>query len=298
MPCKEVINEKIDRDVNEKLDEPECFQMFPNGVKMETFGNNNDSKYQCLICDKIYLNRSGLFKHKKSKHPGYDFDIKQNNEKSEIETLKELFMSQINKLEEKNKELEILVKTSKPKNKTKNITNNTNSNNTTNTNNGTINNINIVQFGREDSSLLNKEEISKILYERGIDGLLASIEVFHFNDRLPEYKNIKLKDIKSKYIDVHNGSKWQKQSKSNIIEETLDNHMYNIKSLKDEYHNKTKIKKSVSRLIDNYDQHYDLATEEKKTNKKLVKNINDEKEKICLAILNNGIKTNPEVIDV
>jgi hypothetical protein len=134
--------------------------------------------------------------------------------------------------------------------------------------------------------------------------LTTSIEMFHFNDRLPEYKNIKLKDIKSKYIDVHNGSKWQKQSKSNIIEETLDNHMYNIKSLKDEYHNKTKIKKSVSRLIDNYDQHYDLATEEKKTNKKLVKNINDEKEKICLAILNNGtnqipsLNTNSEVIDV
>jgi len=155
--------------------------MFPNGIQMETFGNNNDSIYQCLICNKIYQNRSGLFKHKKLKHPNYDIDIKQNNEineKSEIETLKELFMTQINKLEEKNKELEILVKTSKPKNNTKNITNNTNSNNTTNTNNGTINNINIVQFGREDSSLLNKEEISKILYERGVDGLLASIEVF------------------------------------------------------------------------------------------------------------------------
>jgi hypothetical protein len=289
MPCKEVINEKIDHGVNEKLEEPECFQTFPNGVKMETFGNNNDSKYQCLICDKIYLNRSGLFKHKKSKHPGYDLDIKQNNEKSEIETLKELFMSQINKLEEKNKELEILVKTSKPKNKTKNITNNTNSNNTTNTNNGTINNINIVQFGREDSSLLNKEEISKILYERGIDGLLASIEVFHFNDRLPQYKNIRLTNLKSKYIDIHNGTKWIKENQEKILNETLENHTYHLQTICDEKGNPKKVKNSVKNIIKDYSEVNKLDTEEKKitNNKKTIKKINDKKEEVKLFVYNN-----------
>ena len=53
------------------------------------------------------------------------------------------------------------------------------------------------------------------------------------------------KDIKSKYIDIHNGLFWQKQSKNNIIDETFDNHIYNIKI------QKNKIKKSVSRLISN-----------------------------------------------
>ena len=153
-----------------------------------------DENYlKCLLCDRLYKHLSGLCKHKKQKHPNYNDEVKkinykQNNEineKSEIEKLKELFISQIQKLEEKNKQLEILVKTAKPKKNTKNITNNinntnntNNSNNTNNTNNGTINNINIVQFGRESSELLTKEEISKILYERGVDGLLASIEVF------------------------------------------------------------------------------------------------------------------------
>jgi hypothetical protein len=103
MSCKESNDKKIDHDVKEKLEELECFQMIPNGVQMETKGNQNDSIIQCLICNKIYHNRSGLFKHKKLKHPNYDIDIKQSNkidalEKSEIEKLKELFITQIHKL--------------------------------------------------------------------------------------------------------------------------------------------------------------------------------------------------------
>ena len=193
IPCKKLINIILDHDVNKKLEESIRFQMFPKGIQMETFGNTNDYKHKCLICNKIYQNRSGLFKHKKQKHPNYETDIKNinhiQNEKSEIEKFKELFMIQINKLEyknreldNKNKELELLVKTSKPKN---NTTNNINTTNSNNTNNGIINNIQIVQFGKESSELLTKEEISKILYDRGIDGLLASIEVLHFNNRLP-----------------------------------------------------------------------------------------------------------------
>jgi hypothetical protein len=280
-----------------------------------------ETKNQCLICNKIYQNRSGLFKHKKSKHPNYETELSKINNKSnissgksEFDKFKELFIQDsslkdkrienlMQIINEKNTLIEDMVKTSK--NKTINNTNNTTNNNTTNNNNGIINNVTIVGFGKEDYGLLNSEEIHKILCDINNDPLTTSIEMIHFNQRLPQYQNIKLKDIKSKYIDIHNGSFWQKQSKSNIIDETLDNHMYNIKSLKEEFPNKAKIKKSVSRLINNYDLHYDLETEDKKslTNKKLVKNIGTEKEKICLAIINNGnnltpILTNNEIMDV
>ena len=296
--CKEIINKKLDEDVNIKLDIIEHNQMFPNGFQMETNGNQNDSKIQCLICNKIYQNRSGLFKHKKSKHPNYETDIKNinnnqtQNEKSEIEQLKEIFMSQINTVLEKNKELELLVKTSKSKTNTKNITNNTNTNtnsHNTNTNNGTINNINIVQFGREDSSLLNKEEISKILYDRGVDGLLASIEVFHFNDRLPQYKNIRLTNLKSKYIDIHDGKTWKKENQDKVLNDTLENHTCHLQTICDDVGNPKRIKNSVKNIIKDFSEANKFDTEEKKitNNKKLIKNIIDKKEEVKLFVYNN-----------
>lgn len=303
-PCKVNINENLDHDLNKNLEVVNGFQMFPNGNNMETFGNQNDSIFQCLICNKIYQNRSGLFKHKKSKHPNYDTEIEhiynKQREKPEIEKFKELFLQkqdyyekQINALNEKNKELELLVKTSKSKTNTKNITNNNTNNTNTNshnTNNGTINNINIVQFGREDSSLLTKEEISKILYERGVDGLLASIEVFHFNDRLPQYKNIRLTNLKSKYIDVHDGKKWIKENQDKILNETLDNHTYHLQIMCDDVGNTKKIKNSVKNIIKDYLDANKLDTEELKIkeNKKITKKISDKIEEVKLFVYNKS----------
>ena len=73
--CKININLLLDHDLNLNLEVVNGFQMIPNGNNMESFGNHNDSIIQCLICNKIYKNRSGLFKHKKSKHPNYETDI-------------------------------------------------------------------------------------------------------------------------------------------------------------------------------------------------------------------------------
>jgi len=158
--CKNILDKKLDVDVKTKLGVLEQIQMIPNGIQMETKVNQNDSIIRCIICDKIYQNRSGLFKHKKSKHPNYEEDIKNINNKQEDDVLKKVKeilidqAKQIENLNEKNKQLELLVKTSKTKNK-KIINNNTttNSNNTTNTNNGIINNINIVQFGKLNNNL-------------------------------------------------------------------------------------------------------------------------------------------------
>jgi len=194
------------------------------------------------------------------------------------------------------------------------ITNNTNtnSNNTNNTtNNGTINNINIVQFGKESSELLNKEEISKILYDKGIDGLLASIEVFHFNDRLPQYKNIRLTNLKSKYIDIHNGTKWIKENQDKVLNDTLvcrrmrinshpsnltshsdvlENHTYHLQTICDEKGNPKRIKNSVKNIINDYSEANKLDTEEKKitNNKRTIKKIIDKKEEVKLLVYNNS----------
>ena len=237
--------------------------------------------------------------HKRKKHPNYESEINElhknsNSEKNEIEMLKEMFLkseSSKDKIIEKlTKDLEILTKTSKTIN---NITNN----NTANTNNGTIQNISIVQFGREDLGKLNKKEISKILYEKGIDGLLASLEVIHFNDRLPEYKNLRLSNLNSKYIDVHNGKTWIKDDKDKIIMEKLDNHSYNLQVLCEENPN-DKIKNSVKNFIDDLSGFNNIETESKNTtsNKKLTKKINARKEEVKLFMYNKS--KNDNVLDI
>jgi hypothetical protein len=329
--CKEIINKKLDEDVmvNNEEDRTDNLlsKMDNNGNildnKLSVLDNNNQFQFnnplKCKLCGNTYKYLSGLCKHKKEKHPNYDIDIQNINhnkndkseiDKSELDKFKELFMTQIKKLEEKNKELdnknkqlELLVKTSKSKNNTKNITNNSNNSTNTNTNNGTINNINIVQFGREDSSLLNKEEISKILYERGVDGLLASIEVFHFNNRLPQYKNIRLTNLKSKYIDIHNGTKWIKENQDKVLNDTLENHTYHMQTICDDTGNSKRIKNSVKNIINDYSEVNKLDTEEKilTNNKKTIKNISDKKDDVKLFIYNNSkleeIKQT-EIIDV
>jgi len=259
------------------------------------YKNSKQNGYKCKICGLSYKYSQSLSSHKKKKHPNYNDDILDIKNKgiSEFEELKKIFIEQgsikdkkienlINIINEKNKQIEDIMKTSKCKT-INNITNKT-----INNNNGIINNITIVAFGKEDISLLNKDEIYKILCDKNYDPLIASIETIHFNERLPQYQNIKLKDIKSKYIDIHNGSSWEKKNKNNIIDDTLDNHIYNIKILKDSYPNKNKIKKSIPNLVSNYDKYYDLATEEKKNlnNKKITKEINNKKEDICLALHN------------
>jgi hypothetical protein len=314
--CKEVINKKLDEDVNKKLEivnptldtlnvglnpTPSSQKLGDIPIQNNTFINSKENGYKCLICNIIYKHSQTLSNHKKTKHQNYENDIQNinQNEKSEIEQFKELFLEkqdyyekQLNALNEKNKQLELLVNTSKSKTKniTNNNTNNTNTNSNNTTNNGTINNINIVQFGREDSSLLNKDEISKILYEKGIDGLLASIEVLHFNNRLPQYKNIRLTNLKSKYIDIHNGTKWIKENQDKVLNDTLENHTYHLQTICDEKGNPKRIKNSVKNIINDYSEANKLDTDEKKltNNKKTIKKIIDKKEEVKLFVYNNS----------
>jgi len=107
MPCKEIINKILDNDVYGKLEKqnPTSGSKILSSIHIQNniFINSKENGYKCLICNIIYKHSQTLSNHKKFKHPNYESDIQNNeiNEKSEIETLKELFMTQINKLEEK-----------------------------------------------------------------------------------------------------------------------------------------------------------------------------------------------------
>ena len=268
--------------------------------------NNNDdiNIFKCLLCDKKYGYEKDLIKHKKT-HENYDEEVKklknnEDNENNEIKKLKELFITQNKKLysviDEQKKEIEILNK------KIENITNNTINtiNNTTNnmTNNTTniINNTTnlIIAFGSEEYKNLNKNEIKKILFDTKVDPLLGIIEYTHFNDRLPQQQNIRYNNIKSKYINIHDGTDWKLNDLDTVLDELLENNIYSLdkicEMITEEY--KPKIKKAIKTIIDDYYKHYKLDTEEKqdKTNKDLIKTMIKTKNDIRLCIYNKSKK--------
>jgi len=308
IPCKNNCDKIYNHDSNSKLEEVskkiETYQSVSD-KSLDTYSNSlgfidpqiNSKKngYRCDICDKIYKHAQSLYKHKKNNHN----KIKDNENiittKDDIDELKKMIVS----LEKQIVEVSNISK-NVAKAKTINNITNTKTNNTSNTNNGTINNINIVQFGREDISALTKEEIKKILYEKGVDGLLASLEVIHFNDRLPQYKNLRLTNLHSKYIDIHDGKTWIKDDKDKIISETLENHSYNLRVLCEENNDTKKVKNSIKNFINDYSNFNDIDSEDKKKNdsKKLTKKINSKKDEVKLFVYNKTKNIDNLIIDV
>jgi uncharacterized C2H2 Zn-finger protein len=107
IPCKEIINNIIDHDVNIKNGEVSNPTLYVSNVvsnptpssqnldctplENNIFINSKNNGFKCLVCNIIYKHSQTLSNHKKSKHPNYDIDIKHNTnryEKTEIEQLR------------------------------------------------------------------------------------------------------------------------------------------------------------------------------------------------------------------
>ena len=236
--------------------------------------NDNNTIYKCLLCDKEYNCLTSLIHHNKT-HINYDEEIKK---------LKELFLTQNKKLcsiiDKQKNEIESLKENIK-KLLNNNITNNT-INNTTNI---------IIAFGNEEYESLNKYEIKKILFDHKVDPLLGIIEYIHFNERLPQQQNIKYNNLRSKIIDIYDGTKWIVKDLDTVLDDLLENNIYNLdkisEMISEEY--KPKIKQIVKTIIDEYYNHYKLNTEEKhdKKNIKLIKKIIKTKNDVKLCIYSN-----------
>jgi hypothetical protein len=254
----------------------------------EDIKTQNSSAYKCLICDKSYKHYASFFKHKNQKHPNYDSEINiiKNKQKEDIviSQIKELLISQANKINE----LELIVQTSKSKTKSNNktINNKMINTNSNNTNNGTINNINIIGFGRENINKLTDDEIKDILFTRNIDPICSIIKKNHFNERLPEQQNVQLTSINSKYAKIHNGDDWHFAPLNNVIYDLFDNNTYYLGCLIDNCSdkNKNKIKKSVQGTIDLHTIVSKLDEIEKKTNKDKIESYKNKNEEIKLLI--------------
>ncbi len=194
----------------------------------------NKKPFSCKVCNKSFSFQSSLSKHKKKHKNNDDQDYKINDLKDIIE-----------KQQEKIDELEIMVK-AKVKTRSKSINNNShnttntmNNNNSHNTTNNTINNnIKIVNFGSEDIYSLPKDVIDKILFQYGSDPFNVSLENIHFNDNLPQYKNIKYTNNRSNVGEIYDNEKWISKLIPEIIDEIIDNHNYFLQEIKSNAGNK------------------------------------------------------------
>ena len=151
--------------------------------------------------------------------------IEENNKKNQ---------DQINELTNKLQKMETRILKTTNKNNNNNNTNNTN-NGTINNNNNITNNIQIIEFGKETheidyNNLLTKRELEYIL-KRQRSSILASIQMMHFNKRLPQLMNVYLSAKNSKNGLIYDGIKYKLDPLDNIIDNLYNDHKRYVENL-------------------------------------------------------------------
>ena len=195
----------------------------------------------CGFCFRIYSTKSNLTKHSKVCKIKKDNDLEKENifklllekdkEKDkkidELEKQNKLLMDKIDKLIniKETSNLTKPVKTSKITNNNQKITTNTSNtqnNNqkiTTNTSN-TQNNIVMVNFGKEDLSIIDEKQfIDRVIKKPAISGVKIPDEVLkiiHFNPQYPQLSNIYISDINREKCMVYEDGEWKLSNVNNI----------------------------------------------------------------------------------
>ena len=204
--------------------------------------NNVNAKLTCKTCNRVFSFVQSRWRHEQKCKNKEDTGLKQ-----ELEKVKE--------------ELAIL-KQEQQKIKATNI-NKGKIYNTNNTTNNTNNTTNIVKFGTEDiMNILDSSQIMKILNSR----LLAveeSIKTIHFNEKLPEYQNIRINNLRSNVAMIHDGERFNAVNQYGAIDELIDNHFDIITHLIEDNQDKLgptiidKLNQFVDKINDNYKKFFD-----------------------------------------
>ena len=93
-------------------------------------------------------------------------------------------------------------------------------NNVINSNN-TINNIQIVAFGKEDMDNIN-EKVSIYCMKRGCMAVPALIKYMHFNQNKPQYHNVYISNMRDPYAMIFDGCNWTLTNKFEIIDDLYE----------------------------------------------------------------------------
>ena len=242
----------------------------------------------CVFCNKNFTRKTGLTKHLncckiKNKKLGKNLGKKIENkeiENKEIEN-KEIENKEIDELKKEHEYLkdkieDLLIELSK---NTCAINNNITNNTTHHTNNNQkIINININNYGNENTEYLNKEYLNNLL-NGAFSAIPKLIEKIHFNPNHPENHNIKITNKKEPYIKVRKNDKWELQDKKETLETLVDDKYY---ILEDHYSeiNSNDISSHTKEIMEKFRSKFG-------DDKELQKDIQKKSE---IIILNNNIK--------
>jgi hypothetical protein len=237
--------------------------------------------YKCEICNKEFNQKCNYISHINNKNPCNSKDLIKEN-KILLDKIKELenvqkYNTQLEKeniqLKTENEKINELYNNLLNKcisnNTTNNSNNNSNSNNTT-TNNTTNNiiKIKLVNFGQEDYTKLTKEEQNNILKysNRSISNL---IKCLHINDKLPQYKNICIKNLRGKGGYLFENNKWTHLNYDVLLMMLFNRKFSDLNKILDENNNENISKfyqDNIQKLIDNFDENNDEFIKKNKDN--------------------------------
>jgi hypothetical protein len=161
-------------------------------------------------------------------------------------------------LEEENKKLKKAVMSLKKTDIiTKNVTNNIN--------NGIVAQINLIGYGKEDLSKIDKKDILRAI-QHGFDSTIKLTETLHFNPQYPEYHNIYITNMKDKYAMMYDGKEWNLIMKDDLINKIYDDKKNYIEENIDDFVDSLSVsrKRALERWIasdDNDDRIVKVKTE-------------------------------------
>ena len=258
---------------------------------------------QCCSCYKSFANKSSRIRHENTSKCFYkkiieDEKIKEQKLEEPLDIHDELkeIKEKNRKLEEKLAELELMLKKGINPIVAQTTTNNNNNNILTHTNSHNVQNIVVNMYGKENLTHITDPKLIYIM-DRGFMSVSAYILLKYFSDKMPENSNVYSSDIKSKYIMVYDGKRWNIKDKADVIE-----HMYsvNCEELQDKFYEfkeadriPMKVMERFAKFINAYEEDH-IKKEIKEDIKKILFN---EREK---SLKNKRIKTAIplEIVDI
>jgi hypothetical protein len=169
---------------------------------------------ECEYCKNLYSTKYKLRNHLNICKEKKSYDLNQ----SQLEELKKMFEckleEQLKRIEEQQKDNEQLKKKVEELSHVSETNNNININE--NSHNVTNNTINIYSSGKEDLSILSKEDIIR-LCTSGTYYPIVAVEILHCNDKYPEFQNVLISNLRASTGLVKINDKWETKSHDELL---------------------------------------------------------------------------------
>jgi len=212
-----------------KKTQPCSTQTQPFSTQTQQIKPNPTKEYndmQCCCCLKLFVNKNSRIRHEKTSKCFYEKTKADDEKENTIENMRiKLIEYKNRKLEEKIIELEQMIKQGINPVATNTLTtssNNTSSNNTLmNSNNKITQNIVVNMYGKENLSHITDQKYI-CLMNSGLVCMPDYILLKYFSKDMPENSNVYNSDMKSKYLMVYDGHKWNVKNKKKFIEDMCD----------------------------------------------------------------------------